>query len=213
MQSTNIQNAPSSEDASESKPPIGYGLVLVGFSILCFGTAWWFSFNDGKPITFQTPVKGSPVGHPFTVPKDNAVYLATIKQSPSSLPDNSGWSDIEIEIMDKDENSLFSFGGDVWRASGYDEGPWSETKYKNKMKFTIPQKGDYLIGVTAENNARPTHNFTSGIGVTIQPKTASSVPFMITGIITFIVGVIIGYINNREAINEALAEMSVAVES
>ena len=203
-----MQNTFHSEDGDRSKPPIGYGLILIGFSILCFITSCSFSLDAGKAITFQTPVTGSPVGHPFKVPKDGAVYLAMIVQSSSGLPSNSGWSDIEIEIMDKDENSLFSFGGDVWRASGYDEGPWVESKNRFKMKFTIPKKGDYLIGVTAENNTRGIYSFNNPISVTIKPKVASTLPFLIMGIIAFIGGVIGGYINNKEAVNETLAAMS-----
>ena len=196
------------EEANESKPPISYGLVLIGFSILCFVTSWWFSFDQGKAIQFRTSFMGSPVGHPFKVPEDNSVYLATISQSSANLADNSGWSDIEIEIMDQEEETLFSFGGDIWRASGYDEGHWAENKNKFKMKFTIPLKGDYLIGVKAENNAGRAHNFNAPISVNIQPKVASSLPLMITGIFAFIGGIIIGYINNKKAINETLAAMS-----
>ena len=204
----NVQNTPFAKDADGSKPPIGYGLVLIGFSILCFVTSFTFSFDAGKAITFQTPVKGSSEGYPFKVPENNSVYLATIVQSSGGLPNNSGWSDIEIEIMDKNENGLFSFGGDIWRASGYDEGHWVESKNKFKIKFTIPQKGDYLIGVTAENNVRNVHGFNSPITVTIKPKVASTLPFLITGIFAFIGGVIVGYINNKEAVNESLAAMS-----
>ena len=208
-----IQYTSSSEDADESKPPIGYGLVLLGFSILCFGTALWFSINDGKPIAFETPVRGSPVGHPFNVHKDNSVYLATIVQNPYQLQVNSGWSEIEIEIMDKNENGLFSFGGDVWQVAGYAyrDGPWHERKSKFKMKFTIPQKGDHLIGVTAENNAG---NYTAPINVTIQPKVASSVAFMTLGIFAFIGGVIVEYViayvrNFMQEVNEAHRTLSV----
>ena len=109
----NNQYTSPSGKADPSKSPIEYGYVLIGFSILCFVTAWWFSFDDGKPIRFETPVKGSMEGRTFNVPEDNSVYLATIVQSPSGLQVNSGRSDIEIEIMDKDENVLFSFGGEL----------------------------------------------------------------------------------------------------
>ena len=75
------------------------------------------------------------------------------------------------------------------------------------MKFTIPQKGDYLIGVSAENNARSIYDFDSDITVNIQPHVGSSMLFVIAGIFAFIGGVIVGYINNMQAINEILAEI------
>jgi hypothetical protein len=62
------------KEANASKPPIGYGLVLMGFSIICFATAFVFSFDDGKPLTIQAPAEGNPVGYPFNVPEDHSVY-------------------------------------------------------------------------------------------------------------------------------------------
>jgi hypothetical protein len=209
MPITHDQYVTPSADASASKPPIGTGMVLMGFSVICLITSFIFSFDKGEELKIQAPATGKAEGHPFSVPKDNAVYVATITQNPGGLPNNSGWSDIEIEIMDKEETSLFSFGGDIWRASGRDsDGSWSETKSRFKMKFTVPEKGEYLIGVSAENNARDIHAFNSNIKMTIQRKTASSLPFMIAGIFAFIAGVIIGYINNYATVNETLAAMS-----
>lgn len=176
------------------------GLVLMGFGIVSLITALFFTGGRGKSVTKSLPAEGGIVG-PIEVSKDNTVLEVGVRQPLNK----DGWSFIEGEVLDKDQEYLFGFGEEVWRESGYDQGYWSETDDAFDLKVTIPKKGTYFLSFTTESaptmslrrtslrrrkNDRPV---AGNIWITVQPKMGSTVPFFIAGL----VGLILGFIVNR----------------
>ncbi|MDL2260176.1 hypothetical protein LJB99_04815 [Deltaproteobacteria bacterium OttesenSCG-928-K17] len=140
-----------------------------------------------SPITNKTGPAAKPgrtrivLAGPFTVDKYKAVYSVEIKLA--GLPDNS-WAYVEGELLDENQNYLFSFGRELWRESGVDGGEaWSESALRHEVKFTIPKPGRYYINLTLDqsgafNEARP-----SVVELKISRRLGSSLPHLVFGII------------------------------
>lgn len=182
-----------------------YALILIALSVLCFigasiqngkgGKSQSFTFEPGNPEQVAT----------LKVDQSDAVYAVTVRQSPSGLANNKDWSDVSIIVRSPKGDQLLSFGGDFWRASGYDEGRWSETKNSYTMKAAFPLKGEYPVSI---ESASSTGSYNQPVYVSFEPRRGSTLPLLILGIPALLVGVLLGYISNRHVVNEKLAEWS-----
>lgn len=204
-------NHPSTSEADIEHSTYGvmpYALILIALSLICFIGAFIQNTKAGKTQTFTfTPEEPGQV-QTLKVDKPDTVYAVTVRQSPSGLAENRGWSDVSIIIRsgkgDKGDQ-LLSFGGDFWRASGYDEGPWSETKNSYTMKATFPHKGEYPVSIESSSSEG---SYNQPVRVTFEPRKGSTLPLLILGIPALLAGVIMGYIANRHAVNAKMAEWS-----
>lgn len=182
----------SGGEHNHSLGPKHYGGILLIFALICFATAWFFNLNTGKKLSFRVfPDKTiNPI--PLSITKDNTIYLAVVKQSAKAIPANSGWSFVEITVMDKEERALYSFGDEFWQAYGrdYDGYYWSEQKGRYQMKLTFSEKGDYLLDVSVDSNVV---DLSVPIDIFLLPKRASSLPFSVLGIFMLIVGGLVYY--------------------
>jgi len=173
------------------------GCITILFGVLCLVTALVLTFMGSNPIERTIPPTGGQIG-PITIEDENTVLSVEIKQGFRQ----DGWSFIEGEVLDADEEYLFGFGDELWAESGYDGGHWHEEKNDSDVKVTIPEPGTYYLAFNASAGAQgsrgvgtPAGPQPSAIGtpikVTIQPMTGSSLPFLIAGILGLIIGLLL----------------------
>ena len=98
--------------------------------------------------------------------------------------------------MDKDKDTLYEFGKDLWHESGYDsEGYWSESDRKMTAYLTFGEKGVYYIQFrTDENSIRD-------INITIEHQRGSYIAHFKVGTLFLLIIMIVGYFINTEWIN------------
>jgi len=186
-----------------------YALILIGLSVLCFVGAFIQNAKAGQSQTFTFEPENPEQVATLEVKKPDTVYAVTVSQSPSGLANNQGWSDVSIIVRSQKGDQLLSFGGDFWRASGYDEGRWSETKSSYTMKATFPLKGEYPVSIESSSS---TGSYNKPVTVIFEPRRGSTLPLLILGIPALIIGVIMGYISNRHIVSDKLSEWSENIE-
>jgi hypothetical protein len=194
---------PEIESAGHGLTP--YALILIGLSLLCFIGAFISNLGAGDKQTFRfSPESENQVEH-LKVTKPNSIFQVEVRQSPGILPDNSGWSDVSINIQTPKGEPLIAFGSDFWRASGYDEGRWSETKSKYTMKVTFPLIGTYPVSI--ESSSSPP-NYNQPVTVEFEPRRGSTIPMLLLGVPALLIGIGLGYYSNQNAVKEKLGEWS-----
>ena len=169
--------------------PTQIAVVLIVFGVVCLITAGLFSISRGASIQQNLPPEGGIVG-PLEVKKDNTVYLINVFQF---VRNDNDWSAVTGNVLDQDKNYLFGFGQEFWKESGYDsDGRWTESKTTYDMKVTLPE-GNYYLEFEADRS--PTID--SGISVSVSKKMGSSLPFLVAGILSLILGVVINEFANQ----------------
>lgn len=160
------------------------GIVLMAFGLVSLITAIFFARQSGAALVQSLPAEGGIVG-PVEITKENTVLHITVQQSFSQ----DSWSYIEGDVLDAEQEPLFSFGDELWRESGYDsDGAWSESDSTYDLKVTIPEKGTHYLELTAELAAPST---ASSMSIRVEPQAGSTVPFIAAGIIGLILGLIL----------------------
>jgi hypothetical protein len=187
--------------------------IFLVYSALSFLTAWCYSwetervYHDSMILhqdirqpqaeidaeAAQEAASGEETGQesstligPITVRKFNAVYTIAIR---SPLSENT-WAYIEGEVLDRNKNFLFSFGKELWHETGYDdEGQWNESDDSYDMKVTFPTPSTYYIKLKSQTNyALPQAE------VTVTRRNGSSIPHMVFGMVTLLIGL---YLNEK----------------
>ena len=182
-----------------------YALILIALSILCFIGAFIQNGNAGKVQSFTfNPGEAEEVSI-LEVERPNTIYAISVYQSTSGLKVNQDWSDVSVTVRSEKDDRLMSFGSDFWRASGYDDGAWSETKNRYTTKATFPLKGQYKVSI--ESNSSKT-SYNQPVSVTFQPRRGSTIPLLVLGIPALIAGVLMGYLSNRHLVKEKLEDWS-----
>lgn len=182
-----------------------YALILIALSVLCFIGASIQNAQSGKEQSFTFEPETAEQAATLEVKQPNTVYAVTVYQSTSSLAVNKGWSDVSVIVRSKKGEKLLSFGGDFWRASGYDGGHWSETKNRYTMKVAFPHHGDYEVSIESSSSSG---SYDKPVNISFEPRRGSTIPLLLLGIPALIAGVIMGYVSNRHVVNEKLAEWS-----
>lgn len=199
------QRKPNNNIAS-SKGGIDLGkvaIVFILYGILSLITAWMFSMETERifsdtiypSIMAETTDDKEEEGRdiatvgPITVIKRGEVYSVNIA---SGLPANT-WAFVEGEVLDAEKEYLFSFGKELWHETGYDdEGGWDEADGSYTMKITFPEPGQYYLHLKIESNYGQTP-----LKVTISQSRGSSIPHMVFGIFTLLIGVVLNEIYNK----------------
>ncbi|TDF37213.1 hypothetical protein EYS14_13725 [Alteromonadaceae bacterium M269] len=139
---------------------------------------------------------------PIIVEKPGEVFEVKVK---GSLPDNH-WTFVEVELLDGNEEYLYSFGQELWRESGRDsDGKWSEAKRDFETKITFPVTGFYYLNFIVESK-RSVHPKT--LKVTLLKRKGSDLPHFWLGMLCFVIGLILVEIKygifrkTLEALNE-----------
>lgn len=173
-------------------------LRAIGWVVTLFGgfsmfSALFFTSQLGAPIKGKLTKEGG-LTEAFVTPKKNTVVKIEVQQP--ILRDNN-WSFVTGEILDSEQELLFSFAEELWRETGYSEGQfWRETKNKFDLKVTLPDPGTYYIHLETER--KPIRN-TGGRVYTrfgdvywkVTALNGSTVPIFAGGLIGLIFGVIL----------------------
>ena len=167
------------------------GLIWLLFGVVCLITAIALSGGIRQLASGSIPPTGGQVG-PINTTKPNTILEIDVRQG----FDKDGWSFVEGEVLDEEEQYLFGFGDELWAESGYDEGHWHEEKNHFDLKVTIPEPGEYYLGFVTESSAQGAvvglGPSAGGVGrdinITISAHRASNVLFWAAGIIGVLAG-------------------------
>ena len=174
--------------------------IVCGF--LSLFTAWVFSWETEQvfnrtvsaPYRWDGPkpeeiIKDVTTLGPIFVAKNREVFAIRLT---APLPANT-WAFLEGEILDAEKEYLFSFGKEIWHETGRDsDGAWQESDLDYTMKVTFPQSGVYYLKLKANGS----HDVTA-IAVTISKRRGSSLPHLIFGISTLLVGLVLNEMRNK----------------
>jgi hypothetical protein len=203
--SSSYRSRASSRSQPEESNSAAYAMILLVFALCCFAAALYFNFRAGEVKSFEFTMANRDEVQTLAVEKPDTVYLVEVRQPTNGLAENQDWSAVAVEVLTPTDETLLSFGGEFWRASGYDEGYWSEQKSDYTMKVVFPVAGEYRVGIETESNRETYFN---PVSVKFIPKRGSSLPFVVLGVAGLIAGVGIGYFGNRNQVNEAMARYS-----
>lgn len=158
-----------------------YGIAFLAYGVACLITALVLSMNVGDSISQSFSPKGGKFG-PIEVVEENEVVNIAVSQHVK----DRNWSYVEGEVVDSNDNYLFSFSEELWFETGRDsDGYWEEGKRSYDISITFPKPGKYFLNFTSENNR------SSGVGdirVKAMKEIGSNVAFLWLGCISLILG-------------------------
>ena len=158
--------------------------ILVGFSLLCFVTAFWFNGSTGMLVQKQVTPKASIKIGPFSVKQSNAVLSIKLAQKMSYV---NQWSNVACDVQDSASKALFSFREEFFKH--YEENSEGDDVLKHKqsttMKTVIKRPGNYYLTITQGESKGPLNP----INVTVSGKTGSYIPHQMMGILCLLCGV------------------------
>jgi hypothetical protein len=175
------------------------GITLMIWGGLGFLFAFYFSAieqNDSYEVTpvpkIETLLKTTrqadrpayQVG-PIVVENPGEVFEVIVR---ANLPDNH-WSFIEVELLDNNEEYLYSFGQELWRESGRDsDGNWSESKRDFDTKLTFPVTGYYYLNfiIESKNSRHP-----KSLDVKVIKRRGSDIPHFWAAVLSLVIGLIL----------------------
>lgn len=156
----------SEKDKSRRAYLMGSGLLIV-LSIVCFITAFTFgSYSGAPPTVLKIPVEdlkeGKIVGK-IEPTREFASYQVELRHPISS---RHQWSQVTGEVLDANQNTLFSFGEELWA-------DFEGNKVSFSANFNFPKKDTYYLKLSVEmppNVIEPpqlevTYGQTAGSGV------------------------------------------------
>lgn len=175
---------------------IGFALMVWGF--ISFFVAAYFSYaakTDNYRIVMQGKTKvalanatsdrqpPNQIG-PIVVDKRGETYEIV---SNVSVPTNR-WNFIEIEVLDMNDEYLYSFGQELWHETGRDsDGFWREQRGDFETRITFPEPGFYYLNFWVQSNYETKND---RINVQLIKRNGSTVLHNWLGIILFVIGII-----------------------
>ncbi|VAW57091.1 hypothetical protein MNBD_GAMMA07-35 [hydrothermal vent metagenome] len=152
-------------------------ILLFIFSIACGVAILYFSKTEIISVTNLNKTGGM-VG-PIEVKKENSIYVVMVKQ----YVNLNEWSAIDIGVYDESEKYLFSFNGEMWHESGYDEGYWEEDESSYELPITFNKPGKYMLDVSVESSNAANVN---DLVITIKTRRGSAFIFYWLGSISLV---------------------------
>ncbi len=159
-------------------------LVAMAFGVLSLVTAGVFAYSGRSVLSTTIPPQGGRVG-PITTVRPNTVLEVDVHQAFRM----DGWTYLEAEVQDAEGEYLFGFGDELWAESGYDDGAWHEEKNDYDVCVTMPNPGNYYLAFAGSDSGAGTISPPGfDVGVTVEEKHGSSVPFFAAGLTALILG-------------------------
>ncbi len=194
-----VTNKHSKTVAADTLDLGAIGIALMIWGGLGFLFALHFSGIEQKDLYQVTPVPkietllankrnvdrpAYQVG-PIVVEQPGEVFEINVR---ANLPDNH-WSFIEVELLDGNEEYLYSFGQELWRESGRDsDGNWSESRRDFETKLTFPVTGFYYLNFIVESKSSKDPK---SINVNVIKRKGSDIPHFWAAMLSLITGLIL----------------------
>ena len=89
-------------------------IIVCLFCIICFITSISYQTSSLKKFNFPSLKEGAKIG-PIKVQNKSAIYKIIVH-----FKGNNSSTYISGEVLDKDKDTLYEFGKDLWHESGYD---------------------------------------------------------------------------------------------
>lgn len=159
------------------------GVCLVA-AVLFLLTAFVLSFGAGIDIRRQLPGDGGKIG-PIHIDEPFTVLEIEIYQP---VADNH-WIFVTGALLNAQSQYLTGFGDELWHASGYDGGYWSQAVRSYDTRITVREAGNYFLRFTTETDAR--RGQLPPMTVTVEENFASSLPHLLVGILLIVVGIVV----------------------
>ena len=122
---------------------------------------------------------------PIVVQRPGETYELRVK---SYVPTNR-WSFIEVQVLDQQEEYLYSLGNELWHETGRDsDGKWRERKDQFDTAITFPEPGFYYFNFLVDKNFKQQHKV---LTVKVSKRNGSSLAHSVISIILLIVGLIL----------------------
>lgn len=166
-------------------------LVVFLFGVASLLTALFFA-TDGKAIAQGTIDKNGGMLGPFPVEKPGQVLTLYVSQP---FRTDNVWSFVTGEVLDAEQEYLFSFGEELWRETGYDEGFWRETKGDFELQVTIPQPGVYHLAFQTERSGPQVGG---DLKVRVVTRGGSAVPHFAAGLVALLLAVTLRIVAERD---------------
>lgn len=182
-------------DEKKEKPILPQiGALLLGFAILSFITSFVMNSSSGDVI--EQNLNSETLIGPVNNKKANTVYFIKVHQNLGNGASNY----IGIDVLNSNKEYLFAFGKELWWEEGYDsDGRWTEGTKNVEMKITIKDVGDHYFRISPDSKV-------GSMRVTIEQKTASSLPHTILGIIFIVLAIGLLVYSYKDRIGELMAE-------
>ncbi len=178
--------------------------ILFAFAAICLVTSCGLSLTDGSGKLFEKlPADGGMIG-PLVI-EDPGTILDIQVYQPIPL---GHWSSVTVSLLDAKQQYLLGLGDGFWHEEGRDyEGYyWRESETSYQGKLTIEKPGEYLIGVSTENNFEHSDLGRAPITVDIDEGGFSPIPHRAAGILALILAIVIGLIRYRGVFLEMIQE-------
>jgi hypothetical protein len=164
--------------------------MLVGVLLLIFGAVWSKSGNTIFSKSVDLSATASDAGYmmgPVALFQSGIIYEVSFG---ASLPDNSDvW--VGVEILDRDKNPINAPQAEFWRESGYEDGEhYSESSLSSQKQFLLREPGYYFLRLFSE--IEPGRQVTGTAHVSINEGVQTSLLYMICGIISSAIGLVLG---------------------
>lgn len=143
--------------------------ILLAYIAACVMAIVHFSETVSVAAAENLGKVGGSIG-PIEVKKENTVFTVKASQ-PVAL---NAWSAVNIDVYDEAGDYLFSFNGDMWHESGYDEGYWEEEVSTVDLDINFTRPGKYTIDVSVESS---NVNNVNDLFVSVEERRGSAILF------------------------------------
>ena len=182
-------------------------IIVCIFCILCFLTSVGLEHSDVKKQKYNIS-QNNLIG-PVVIDKKSAIYKI---QATFTGLNSSNY--ISVEVLDKNKDTLYEFGKDLWHEEGYDsEGHWSESERIMNAHITFSEKGTYYLQFNKEKTNQ------NDIFITIYRLKSSYIPHLKAGTLFLLILLIFWFYTNWnfvkpviERINDISDEIMDALE-
>ena len=161
------------------------------FCVLCLLTALYF--EDAKISENKVTLKKEYVYGPIEINDKSQVYRIKAHFSGTN---SSNY--ISGEVLNKDKDTLYEFGKDLWQEHGYDdEGEWTESDRNRVVHLTFSEKGTYYIQLNNEDD-------NSNTEISISKQRGSYIVHLQVGTICFLLVLLFWVFINGTWVKEKL---------
>ncbi len=160
-------------------------IIFAFFGVLSLITAAHFRGKGDEVVKLSGAPEDTIIQQPatpFLVKRNNEVFDISVR---ANLPLQS-WSFIEGQILDANQEYLFSFGKELWFEEGRDSQGyyWKQKDTQYSLDITLPQTGLHHVQFLIDSEQAP-----SNVRIEMYRQTGSSIPHFWFGVICLVIAI------------------------